>query len=316
MASDVNIGTLQEFMALVKRNGLARTDRFVVNFAVPQDVILLCEEASFPGKTIDTRTLRINGLSEQRAHTKNYGGDLTLTFLVDNSWGVRDVFEAWMETCIGAGSTTDSIQPAAYREVGFYSDYVNDITITALTPVGSNTPLPPIPSNSPFSSANLISSAKAFATSKLNTATGVIQGNILGKSLSGIAQGLLGDAESAIFPIDTKGIPNQPTVVAEVPTYSIIVREAFPKAIDSQPMSSSSINQIHRLKVTFAYKYYTVASQAASPQTPPQNPLNPPDDNSPLPLPQKATDLSTLSLPSSGGVPFKIGTSIPGPTNA
>ena len=274
MASDVNIGTLQEFIALVKRNGLARTDRFVVNFAVPQDVILLCEEASFPGKTIDTRTLRINGLSEQRAHTKNYGGDLTLTFLVDNSWGVRDVFETWMETCIGAGSTTDSIQPAAYREVGFYSDYVNDITITALTPIGSSTPLPPIPSNSPFS------------------------------------------AESAIFPIDTKGIPEQPTVVAEVPTYSIIVREAFPKAIDSQPMSSSSVNQIHRLKVTFAYKYYTVASQAASPQTPLENPLNPPGDNAPLPLPSKITDLSTLSLPMSGGVPFKIQTSIPGPTNA
>ena len=269
----ISVPTLQEFMALAKRKGFSRTDRFAVGFAPPslmsdgpwsvQDLALLCEEATFPTKTINTRTLRIHALNEQRAHTLDYGGEtISFTFLVDHSWQTRFFFEEWMRLCIGESSTNDGpMSPSALREVEFYSNYIQDISIAALAPLGSDTPLPPIDSNGPLSAANLISSAKAFVTSKLNTATAAIQGNILGKSLSGIAQGLLGDAESAVFPIDTKGIPEHPDVLAEYPVYQIILRECFPKSIEAQPMSSSSINQYHRLKVTFAYKYYTTTAQ-------------------------------------------------------
>ena len=275
MASDVNIGTLQEFIALVKRNGLARTDRFVVNFAVPQDVILLCEEASFPGKTIDTRTLRIHALNEQRAHTITYGGDMTLTFIVDNTWRVRDLFEGWLNNCIGVSSNT-SLQPSAYREVEFYDNYIDTITITALAPFSDATALPPVGNGL---SNDGLSAAVALVTGGANDATSKIKGSVLGVALSNIAQQLITSpleklAQSTLIPSSI--VPEQPTRVAEVATYSLILHEAFPKSIESQPMSSNSANQIHRLKVTFAYKYYTVATQAASPQIPTIPSLNTP----------------------------------------
>ena len=94
--ADTHIPTLQEFIALSKRNGFSRTDRFAVGFFPPgtmstgpwdlKDLALLCEEASFPTKTLNTRTLRIHGLNEQRAHTLDYGGEsISFTFIVDQS---------------------------------------------------------------------------------------------------------------------------------------------------------------------------------------------------------------------------------------
>ena len=274
--NDTYIPTLQEFIALSKRNGFSRTDRFAVGFFPPgtmstgpwdlKDLALLCEEASFPTKTLNTRTLRIHGLNEQRAHTLDYGGEsISFTFIVDQSWQTRLFFEEWMRLCIGRSVNNDVLgigtTDGPFREIEFYDNYIQNIQISAFAPMGSDVPLPPITTNGLLSSANLLSSAKAFVTSGLNTLTGGIQGNILGKSLSGIAQGLLGDAESAVFPIDTKGIPEQPTTPAEYPIYNILLRECFPKSIEAQQMSSSSINQYHRLKVTFAYKYYTTTQQ-------------------------------------------------------
>ena len=273
--NDTYIPTLQQFIALSKRNGFARTDRFAVAFFPPallsdgpwdvRDIALLCEDASFPTKTLNTRTLRIHGLNEQRAHTLDYGGEsISFTFIVDQSWQTRLFFEEWMRLCIGRSVNDAPLGPSVptpLREVEFYDNYVSRIQISSFAPMGSDVPLPPISSNGMFSSANLLSSAKAFVTSKLNTATGAINGNLFGKSLSGIAQGLLGDAESAIFPIDTKGIPEQPDTQAEYSIYDITLYECFPKSIESQPMSSSSVNQYHRLKVTFAYKYYATRQQ-------------------------------------------------------
>ena len=274
--ADTHIPTLQEFIALSKRNGFSRTDRFAVGIFPPstmsdgpwdlKDLALLCEEASFPTKTLNTRTLRIHGLNEQRAHTLDYGGEsISLTFLVDQSWQTRLFFEEWMRLCIGRSVNNDTLgirnANGPLREVEFYDNYISTIQIYAFAPMGSDIPLPPISTNGLLSSANLLSSAKAFVTSGLNTLSGGIQGNILGKSLSGIAQGILGNVESAVFPIDTKGIPEAPDTQAEYPIYNITLMECFPKSIEAQQMSSSSINQYHRLKVTFAYKYYTTAQQ-------------------------------------------------------
>lgn len=275
-SASINIPTLQEFIALSKRNGFSRTDRFAVGIFPPQqmssgpwdvrDIALLCEEATFPTKTLNTRTLRIHGLNEQRAHTVDYGGEsISFTFIVDQSWQTRLFFEEWMRLCVGRSVNNDELgvgrTQGALREVEFYDNYISNIQISAFAPMGSDVPLPPIGGTGLFSAANLLSSAKAFVTSGLNTETARITGNVLGKSLSGLAQGLIGDIESAVFPIDTKGIPERPDTQAEYPIYDIILRECFPKSIEAQPMSSNSANQFHRLRVTFAYKYYTTKQQ-------------------------------------------------------
>jgi hypothetical protein len=143
--ANVNIPTLQEFIALA-RGGFSRADRFVVNFNVPpalpgasafynlRDFSMLCEEAAFPGKTIGTRTLRINALNEQRAHTVDYMGDsITFQFIVDLNWSVRRFFEDWMNVCVGNETVTGD-RPSITREVGYYQDYISNISINSLIP--------------------------------------------------------------------------------------------------------------------------------------------------------------------------------------
>jgi hypothetical protein len=139
--SDIHIPTLQQFITL-GRGGFSRADRFVVNFYRPRvleknpnygdlrDISMLCEEAAFPGKTIGTRTLRVNALNEQRAHTVDFMGDtITFQFICDIDWRVRKFFEDWMHGCVG-----DETQQFISREVGFYDDYKSKVSITALVP--------------------------------------------------------------------------------------------------------------------------------------------------------------------------------------
>lgn len=135
--ADVNPPTLQDFIAL-GRAGFARTDRFVVVFTAPpglpggdmRSFSMLCEEAAFPGKVVGTRTLRINALNEQRAHTIDFMGDtITFQFIVDLNWRVRQFFENWIDLCVGNQNTT-----SVSREVGYYSDYIQKISVYALAP--------------------------------------------------------------------------------------------------------------------------------------------------------------------------------------
>lgn len=134
-----HIPSLQEFISFARVNPFIRSDRFVVNFSVPtalnyyngndiRDIDMLCEEAAFQGKTIGTRTLRINALNEYRAHTADYMGDsITFQFLTDINWKARKFFDAWLNECVTDAKT---------RRVGFYQDYVcNEIKIGSLVPV-------------------------------------------------------------------------------------------------------------------------------------------------------------------------------------
>ena len=147
----IPLPTLQDFIALVRNNGLSRTDRFAVGISPPhfmstgpwtvRDLAVLCEEAFFPSKTISTRPLRINALTEQRAHTLDYGNDLSLTFIVDQSWQTRLFFEEWLRLCIGESNpSTPDVSQGPLREVEFYDNYTSVLTIAALAPFGSDTP--------------------------------------------------------------------------------------------------------------------------------------------------------------------------------
>lgn len=131
------IPSLQQFIALGKTVHFARKNRFVVNFDKPRglvnysnddvkNIILLCEEAALQGKTLGTRTLRINALNEYRAQTADYMGDsITFQFLTDLNWTARKFFDAWLNLCVQDHNT---------RTVGYYDDYISTIRIASLTP--------------------------------------------------------------------------------------------------------------------------------------------------------------------------------------
>ena len=125
---DVLVPTLQEFIALVRKKGLARQERFFVQFyGLNQDLKLLCDEATLPGKNIAVRTLRINGMDEYRAATVDYGGNsITLSFIIDTDWTARQAMEEWVATCVN--------NRMEGNEVGFYTDYVKQIELYTLVP--------------------------------------------------------------------------------------------------------------------------------------------------------------------------------------
>ena len=143
------IPSLQAFLGFARGSGFARTNRFLVEFFPPKlieaatgptpmvtpqsNVIgMLCEEANFPGKTIATRSLRINALSEQRAHYVDYKNkEINFKFLTDTSWQAKKFFNNWMAMAINPMSSGAN-QP---REVGFYKDYIGEINIFSLNPI-------------------------------------------------------------------------------------------------------------------------------------------------------------------------------------
>lgn len=122
--------SIQEFLSLVRNKNLARTEKFQVNVygpnidaTVEKDYLsLLCEEATIPGLTIGTRTVRLHNLNIQRPSTIDYMGDnAQFTFLVDGGWTVRKYFDSWMEKIIGET-----------REVNEYINIIGRIEVNAI----------------------------------------------------------------------------------------------------------------------------------------------------------------------------------------
>lgn len=141
--ADIALTGLEEFIALGKQTHFARADRFQVNIKLPpalsefdtshtRNLSLLCENTTLPGKTIGARSLRINGVNEQRAHTADYGDNISFDFIVDLSWTPRRLFEKWLELCVTDVAGTDGIRGA--REVGYYTDYISEVDIITLKP--------------------------------------------------------------------------------------------------------------------------------------------------------------------------------------
>ena len=105
------------------------------------DVNLLCTAVNIPGKQIATYDREIGGKMEKVAY-RNLYGDVTMTFLLLNDYGIRNYFEEWMKLIV---------DPDTY-EMGYKSEYTSQIKIEQLrkgiglpvysTPIG----LPYLPS--------------------------------------------------------------------------------------------------------------------------------------------------------------------------
>lgn len=121
--------TLRDFISEVKKDGLARQNRFTVTITPPssmaalsgqslQLVQLFCEQAALPGVSYSSQPVKSYGENREVVYDKNFE-DITLTFLVDRKMMVKAFFDEWSNKIIDPST----------RLVGFYQDYAKDIII-------------------------------------------------------------------------------------------------------------------------------------------------------------------------------------------
>jgi hypothetical protein len=256
--------SLEDFLGFVRLNNLARQERFFAGIAPPGTLLgtsysgsnaqvlnLLCEQAAIPGKTINARTLRINGINEYRAGTIDYGGDgITLQFLVDGNYRVREIMENWMEMCV---NSSDS----ARNEVEFYNTYIGTITLNALMPAG-------IPGEA------LLNWSPTQADIGLNSALDTLRtkNRALGILGTKISQGVgrkINDVVAKTKASITKNIPASVLEAfrdTENTVYSVNLHECWPRSMNIMPLGYDAVG-VARLSVTFAYRHWTSSVKSA-----------------------------------------------------
>ena len=137
---------------IVKRNGLARTNRFLIVMTPPSQALididlgqiltslntggfdknqlindprslsLLCESASIPGSNITTQDNTLTGgYPVKRAISRDYGASVDFSFLVTNDFYVRRMFDKWIDFIVSDNYAL------AYND-----EYTCDISITQL----------------------------------------------------------------------------------------------------------------------------------------------------------------------------------------
>ena len=132
--------TITNFLGEIKNRDLARSHRFEIIVLFPsimqnyqssaggaadsfRMVSMMAEDVLFPGMILGTRGIRLNNLNEQRATAIDFGGDsISITFLVDQTWIVKDIFGDWMRAIVDPES----------RTVAYPNDYYGQMEIYAL----------------------------------------------------------------------------------------------------------------------------------------------------------------------------------------
>lgn len=106
----------KDFIAEIKQLGLARTNRFLVEFTPPSSgaanyeatkrkTMLFCEKASLPGINLATAANRSYGETREAVYDKMYDG-ISLTFHVDARMTIKKMFDDWMHSIISAKDRT------------------------------------------------------------------------------------------------------------------------------------------------------------------------------------------------------------------
>lgn len=257
---------LQNFIAWVRGNGLQKTNRFLMYIENPRglklkkygntsnDILLAVEDISIPAKTIQTRTLRIAGLNEQRAHTVDYGGTqgLSVTFLIDHTHDLQKYFEDWTRLMVSHET----------REIGEYDTYISKAHLYFLRPNYPGEQWEPFTQN--FNTkfgARLLQRSKERATnyatqqlSKLKRSLSETiekkKSSILGKQL-----GVYNKIKQATGIVDILNEEiNRPS---DVTVYTIDFNEVFPRSIVMSPLSQGSAD-VFKITVEFSFKTYDV----------------------------------------------------------
>lgn len=115
--------SLNEFISKVKSNNFARQNRFTVSISSPGGgdsglTELFCEQAVLPGLSFSSQPVRTYGEQREVVYDRNFEA-ITLTFLVDKQYLVKEFFDKWMNKVIDPST----------RLVGFYDEYVRDMVV-------------------------------------------------------------------------------------------------------------------------------------------------------------------------------------------
>lgn len=115
----------KDFIAEIKTKGIARTNRFTVDFTPPRAMpettkrmLLFCEKATLPGINYATTANRTYGETREVVYDRMYD-PVTLTFHVDRKMSIKEIFDNWSQYIIDPST----------RTVGWYNDYVTPMTI-------------------------------------------------------------------------------------------------------------------------------------------------------------------------------------------
>lgn len=116
---------LNDFISTIKSSHLARQNRFTVTIcnspgssSTLSMVELFCEQAVLPSISFSSQPVRTYGDQREVVYERNFES-VTLTFLVDRQFYVKDYFDQW---------TSQIVDPAT-RQIGFYNEYVRDLEI-------------------------------------------------------------------------------------------------------------------------------------------------------------------------------------------
>jgi hypothetical protein len=118
---------LDKFIAQVKSQGLARSNRYVVTFtppltglspSVPETLSLFCDQVQLPGMNFSTAQNRTYGEFREVPYEKLFD-NLNMSFYVDKNMYVKRVFDNWME----------AIQNPETRAFNYYKNYTTGMDI-------------------------------------------------------------------------------------------------------------------------------------------------------------------------------------------
>lgn len=115
----------KDFIAEIKTKGLARTNRFTVDFTPPRAMgedtkrtLLFCEKAQLPGINFATTQNRTFGEFREVPYDRLFD-TVGLTFHVDRNMSVKKIFDDWVS----------AIQNPENRSFSWYSEYITPLTI-------------------------------------------------------------------------------------------------------------------------------------------------------------------------------------------
>jgi hypothetical protein len=120
---------LTEFISEVKQAGLARTNRYSVDFTPPialrnydnqlkQRVLMFCDQIQIPGVNLSTIQNRTFGEFREVPYEKIYG-DIQMSFYVDNDMTVKKLFDDWLGL----------IQNKTTRTFEYYNNYTVNMNV-------------------------------------------------------------------------------------------------------------------------------------------------------------------------------------------
>lgn len=117
---------INEFIASIKNNGLARSNRYAVMFGnVPwvdtdllKNTVMFCDQVQLPGVNYNTSDTRSYGEVRKAPYERLYE-DINMSFYVDTDMSVKLFFDYWM----------NQIQDPVSRNFNYYENYTSDIIL-------------------------------------------------------------------------------------------------------------------------------------------------------------------------------------------